>query len=106
MAAVMSISAYIERADYFWIVAPLAEHKDTRSQRNFHTYRKRGWCRLEECANLLSKKAMMPLVITEAPLLASYTSMEFMFYLAGNADLGPPVGEATCCEVGHVGTLN
>merc|ERR1719189_2618210 len=49
---------------------------------------------------------MMPLVVTEAPLLASYSVVEFIFHLAGNPDLGPSSGMATCCEMGHVVTLN
>jgi len=45
-------------------------------------------------------------VVTEAPLLASHSVIEFIFHLAGNPDLGPSSGMSTCCEMGHVVTLN
>lgn len=48
----------------------------------------------------------MPLVVTGAPLLASYSVTEFMLHLRGGLDLGPSGGDATCCELGHQVALN
>jgi len=101
VAAVKSISAYVERADYFWIVAPTAEHVDKKTRRDLSTYRSRAWCRLEESVNLLSLQSRMPLVVTESPRLSSYSPTEFLLFLGGNTHLGPCSGAVTCCELNH-----
>merc|ERR1719330_925159 len=49
---------------------------------------------------------MMPLVITESPRLTSYSSHEFSLHLAGNPDLSPCMGDATCCALDHVVVVN
>lgn len=106
LAAVRSLSAYVERADYFWILAPAAQHLEKRERRDFSTYRTRTWCRFEECANIMSTRVMMPLVVTESPRLTSYAALEFLWYFAGRPDLGPCQGVAMCCQVRHMVTVN
>merc|ERR1719362_1577982 len=88
-AAIHSIPAYLERANYFWILAPSAEHVDKRERRDFQTYRQRAWTRFEECVNLLTNKSIMPLVVTELPFVASYSMGEMLPWLAGNVCSGP-----------------
>ncbi|CAE8642108.1 unnamed protein product, partial [Polarella glacialis] len=101
MAAVHSIGAYLDRCSYFWILAPTAMHKDHQTVRDFTTYRSRAWCRLEEWANLLSSTSMMPLVVTEAPRIATYSSLTFILDNAGRPERGPCSGLLSCCSAGH-----
>lgn len=49
---------------------------------------------------------MMPLIVTDAPLLASYSEFDFMFFLASHPDFGPLAGETTCCSLGHAVLVN
>ncbi|CAE8743147.1 unnamed protein product [Polarella glacialis] len=101
MAAVHSIGAYLDRCSYFWILAPTAIHKDQETIRDFTTYRSRAWCRLEEWANLLNSRSMMPLVVTEAPRIATYSSLTFVLDNARRPERGPCSGFLSCCSAGH-----
>ncbi|CAE8648866.1 unnamed protein product [Polarella glacialis] len=101
LAAIHSIGAYLDRSSYFWILAPKALHKDQKTLRDFSTYRTRAWCRLEEWANLLSSSSMMPLVVTEAPRIATYSSLTFVLDNAGRPERGPCSGQLSCCSAGH-----
>ncbi|CAE8639371.1 unnamed protein product [Polarella glacialis] len=101
LAAIHSIGAYVDRSSYFWILAPKALHKDQKTLRDFSTYRTRAWCRLEEWANLLSSSPMMPLVVTEAPRIATYSSLTFILDNAGRPERGPCSGQLSCCSSGH-----
>ncbi|CAE8632249.1 unnamed protein product [Polarella glacialis] len=101
LAAIASIGAYLDRSSYFWILAPKALHKDQKTLRDFSTYRTRAWCRLEEWANLLSSSSMMPLVVTEAPRIATYSSLTFVLDNAGRPERGPCSGSLSCCSAGH-----
>ncbi|CAE8615655.1 unnamed protein product [Polarella glacialis] len=101
MAAVHSIGAYLDRCSYFWILAPTAIHKDEKTVRDFSTYRTRAWCRLEEWANLLSSRSMMPLVVTEAPRITTYSSLTFVLDNIGRPERGPCSGFLSCCSAGH-----
>ncbi|CAE8617399.1 unnamed protein product, partial [Polarella glacialis] len=101
LAAIHSIGAYLDRSSYFWILAPKALHKDQKTLRDFSTYRTRAWCRLEEWANLLSSSSMMPLVVTEVPRIATYSSLTFVLDNAGRPERGPCSGSLSCCSAGH-----
>ncbi|CAE8584304.1 unnamed protein product [Polarella glacialis] len=101
LAAIHSIGAYLDRSSYFWILAPTALHRDQKTLRDFSTYRTRAWCRLEEWANLLSSSSMMPLVVTEAPRIATYSSLTFVLDNAGRPERGPCSGHLSCCSAGH-----
>ena len=52
LRAIGSIPYYIERSTYFLVVAPRAEHRETGARCDLESWRGRGWCRLEEAANL------------------------------------------------------
>ncbi|CAE8639372.1 unnamed protein product [Polarella glacialis] len=101
MAAVRSIPAYLERCNYLWVLAPTAIHADLQTVRNFSTYRSRAWCRLEEWGNLLSSNTMMPLVVTESPRIATYSTLEFILDNAHKSERGPCSGQLSCCAFGH-----
>ncbi|CAE8628967.1 unnamed protein product, partial [Polarella glacialis] len=101
MAAIHSIGAYLDRCSYFWILAPTAIHKDQKTVRDFSTYRTRAWCRWEEWVNLLSSSSMMPLVVTEAPRIVTYSSLAFVLDNAGRPERGPCSGILSCCSAGH-----
>ncbi|CAE8603331.1 unnamed protein product, partial [Polarella glacialis] len=101
MAAVYSIGAYLDRCSYFWILAPTAVHKDEKTVRDFSTYRTRAWCRLEEWANLLSSRSIQPLVVTEAPRIATYSFLTFVLDNIGRPERGPCSGCLSCCSAGH-----
>ncbi|CAE8724092.1 unnamed protein product [Polarella glacialis] len=101
MAAVRSIPAYLERCNYLWVLAPTAIHADLQTVRNFSTYRSRAWCRLEEWGNLLSSNTMMPLVVTDSPSIATYSTLEFILDNAHKSERGPCSGQLSCCAFGH-----
>ncbi|CAE8658620.1 unnamed protein product, partial [Polarella glacialis] len=101
MAAVRSIPAYLERCNYLWVLAPTAIHADLQTVRNFSTYRSRAWCRLEEWGNVLSSNTMMPLVVTESPRIATYSTLEFILDNAHKSERGPCSGQLSCCAFGH-----
>eukprot|EP00928_Gymnodinium_smaydae_P002044 TRINITY_DN10716_c0_g2_i1.p1 TRINITY_DN10716_c0_g2~~TRINITY_DN10716_c0_g2_i1.p1 ORF type:complete len:649 (+),score=31.08 TRINITY_DN10716_c0_g2_i1:111-2057(+) len=100
--AVNSIPAYVERADYFWILAPTAVHYDNGETCNFSTWRTRGWCRLEEWANCLARQRCMPLVITEAAKVATIGYIDFLFANLGHPEKAPCRGRFTCCVRNHL----
>mmetsp|Transcript_8020 Transcript_8020/g.23944 ORF Transcript_8020/g.23944 Transcript_8020/m.23944 type:complete len:489 (-) Transcript_8020:922-2388(-) len=66
-AAIVSIPAYVERTHYFVVLAPRAAHEDTGAVCDLESWRKRGWCRLEEWSNFLTIQKSNPLVLTEHP---------------------------------------
>ncbi|CAE8711403.1 unnamed protein product, partial [Polarella glacialis] len=44
---------------------------------------------------------MMPLVVTEAPRIATYSSLTFVLDNAGRPERGPCSGSLSCCSAGH-----
>lgn len=54
LKAVRSIPAYMEEVHYMFVVAPTLNHVDTRDVVDFLTWSRRGWCRVELMAKLLS----------------------------------------------------
>lgn len=65
-AAVDSIPAYCDAADYVIILAPTVKHADTGALMNYATWGTRGWCRVERTATALSAKEKPLLVVTKA----------------------------------------
>ena len=51
--AIQSLSSYASLATEFLIVAPTVKHADTGNICDFSTYRKRCWCRAEQCCHLI-----------------------------------------------------
>mmetsp|Transcript_75234 Transcript_75234/g.178767 ORF Transcript_75234/g.178767 Transcript_75234/m.178767 type:complete len:599 (+) Transcript_75234:134-1930(+) len=102
--AIASIPAYVQRADYFWVVAPRAVHADTGVVCNFNTWRRRGWCRLEEWANNLVERRKFPLVLTDKPKLDTVGMVDYYVGCVGHEDRSVCSGDFTCCSLGHVVT--
>eukprot|EP00971_Amphidinium_carterae_P066378 1314498-Amphidinium_carterae.1 len=102
LAAVNSILHYVERCDYFWVCAPPAIHKETQERKDFATWRKRGWCRLEETTNLLSRTLKMPLVVTNTSKIATVSFLESLQTLWGKPESSVACGQFSCCAFGHV----
>jgi len=102
LAAVQSIPAYVERSDYFWILVPNARHVDMGEACDLNTYRGRGWCRLEEWANFLSRRQKMPLVVGSKPQLETIGMIDHMMTTLGRPEKAPCNGDFSCCRLGHV----
>merc|ERR1719149_57622 len=45
--AVRSIPSYVELSEYFFVMAPPAQHKDMQEISDKATWASRGWCRME-----------------------------------------------------------
>jgi len=101
VAAVNSIPHYVERCDYFWVCAPNAQHGDLNESRDFFTWKQRGWCRLEEMTNLLSKNLKMPLVITNDKRVETYGFLEWVQTMYFRPERSVANGTFTCCRFGH-----
>jgi len=99
--AVDSIPHYVERCDYFWICAPDALHHDLHEPRNFASWRQRGWCRLEEMTNLMSKRLKMPLVVTSTSQVQTYGFLEWVQTMYGRPEKSVANGHFTCCRFNH-----
>mmetsp|Transcript_3645 Transcript_3645/g.7979 ORF Transcript_3645/g.7979 Transcript_3645/m.7979 type:complete len:601 (+) Transcript_3645:72-1874(+) len=101
-AAIHSIAHYVERCDYFWICAPPAVHVDLKLRRDFATWQGRGWCRLEEMANLLGRALKMPLVIARhEPHIQTYGYLDGLQRLFGHPERSVANGTFSCCQCNH-----
>ena len=100
--AIQSIPAYVERTNVFWVLAPDAVHENRQEPCGFTTWSGRGWCRLEEWANFLSRRALMPLVITDSPKIATYTRLSFMLDNLSKPERAVCRGSFSCCSMNHM----
>jgi len=99
--AVQGIPSYVERSDYFWICAPPGVHADLQEPRNYSTWRSRGWCRLEETTNFLSRRLTMPLVVTDQPYLSTFGFLDGLHAYYGRPERSVFNGCFTCCQRDH-----
>jgi len=99
--AVHSIPHYVERCNYFWICAPPTRHEELGERRDYYTWKGRGWCRLEDCANLLSKRLKMPLVVTNTSRLDTYGFIDGLHYFFNRPERSVANGNFTCCYFAH-----
>jgi len=104
--AIGNIAAYVERANYFWILAPTALHSGTGQICDFSTWRERGWCRVEEWANLLSKRDRMPFLVTEKSQLLLVPTFDFLMSRCGRPEQAAIHGEFSCCRLNHLRTCH
>jgi len=100
-SAVRSIPHYVQRSDYFWICAPDAQHSELKEARDYTSWRGRGWCRIEEMANVFSTRLKMPLIVSGAPKLGTYGFFDKMMSFWGRPDLSVANGRFTCCALNH-----
>jgi len=65
-AAVDSIPQYVERCIMMWVLVPPVAHADVSGAVcDFHSWRSRGWCRLEYAASNLARHDMPVLVVSD-----------------------------------------
>eukprot|EP00434_Breviolum_minutum_P040342 symbB.v1.2.035845.t1/scaffold4917.1/size32959/1 len=77
-AAVDSIPAYCDAADYVIILAPTISHADTGALMNYATWGTRGWCRVERTATALSAKEKPLLVVTGSSSIVASSGAEWI----------------------------
>mmetsp|Transcript_10167 Transcript_10167/g.26619 ORF Transcript_10167/g.26619 Transcript_10167/m.26619 type:complete len:302 (-) Transcript_10167:1934-2839(-) len=97
MKAVESIPAYVEKASHFFAVTPTVTHANLPSVKcNYGSWLKRGWCRLEMIALLLSRFNELPVIVVSGaecqPYMISPTTI---------MSRPPGGGELTCCARNH-----
>eukprot|EP00397_Hematodinium_sp_SG-2012_P042280 GEMP01046732.1.p1 GENE.GEMP01046732.1~~GEMP01046732.1.p1 ORF type:complete len:363 (+),score=66.20 GEMP01046732.1:249-1337(+) len=99
--AIQSIPAYIEMSTVMFILAPTMEHRefmDTNGERqlcDYHSWTKRGWCRLELLAMYLKLAARTPVVIQ------SESCMRFASAASLACQLRVGEGDFACCRSPH-----
>jgi len=101
--AISSIPSYLECSTYFWVVTVPAKHNNEEKQCDFYSWRSRGWCRLEEWANLLSVKSFMPLIVTDDVKISTYSLVAFQLSNMQKLLQSPCNGDFSCCRMNHVG---
>jgi len=99
--AINSIPNYVDRCDYFWVLAPQAMHADLKEPRNFGTWRSRGWCRLEEVVNLMCSTLTMPLAVLHDNAIATYGFLDGLLYHSVFTERSVANGKFTCCQMNH-----
>mmetsp|Transcript_45445 Transcript_45445/g.83140 ORF Transcript_45445/g.83140 Transcript_45445/m.83140 type:complete len:572 (+) Transcript_45445:52-1767(+) len=99
--AVATIPHYVERCNLFWVCTPRTLHKELQEPRNFYTWRNRGWCRLEESMNLLSRYLKMPLVVTTENNITTTGIFDSFTYFLGHPERAIGQGNFTCCRFNH-----
>jgi hypothetical protein len=102
-AAVGSIHSYIQRATYFTVICPSAEHEELADVTcDYASWRCRGWCRLEATSRFLSESLeedMSKVILIRSPETVVCAAMADMPHNpVGN-------GEFTCCAKHHQFTL-
>ncbi|CAJ1395942.1 unnamed protein product [Effrenium voratum] len=77
-AAVDSIPAYCDAADYVIILAPTIRHADSGAIMNYASWGTRGWCRAERTATALSPKEKPMLAVTDSNTIFASSAAEWI----------------------------
>ncbi|CAE7548144.1 Ank3 [Symbiodinium natans] len=77
-AAVDSIPAYCNAADFVIVLAPTIQHADTGATMNYISWATRGWCRAERTAAALSAKPKPLLVVSGPRRIFSSSSADWL----------------------------
>jgi len=100
-----SVSAYVERADTLIILAPSSVHADIVNKHSgkktytcYRTWRRRGFCVLEFCCAVFSRRSTHPVLLVRS-------EMDAPIWISPHESLKLAVGECdfTCCETNHRG---
>jgi hypothetical protein len=94
MKAVRSIPAYVEASEYFFVLAPPAQHKDLENISDKESWARRGWCRMEAQARALSTTSGPIIMVSGAECAETMVPAEWYRTPVGS-------GEFTCCKLGH-----
>jgi ankyrin repeat protein len=100
-AAIGSIPEYVDNSAMFVVLAPSLNHLVKDATVEYATWRKRGWCRAESAAKLLSlHEKHGPMVVIQSPkqIFFSQRTLALSSSAVGNGNFG-------CCEMGHQMTL-
>lgn len=89
LEAVSSIHSYIADASYFLCLVPPARYEDG-SPRDWHTWRRRGWCRMESLVNSLLPNPKPCLVVESMSSVFVSEHRDFPLYAAGLGDFTYP----------------
>jgi ankyrin repeat protein len=100
-AAISSIPEYVDNSSMFVVLAPSLNHLVKEATVEYATWRKRGWCRAEAVAKLLSlNKKCGPTIVIQSPkqIYFNQKSLSLSSCAVGEGDFG-------CCEMDHQVTL-
>lgn len=92
MAAVLSIPAYVELCEHFWVLAPYVGHLDKHSECNKTTWNKRGWCRMESAVHAFThifvakKQRAHSLTIFNETCIGEAVPMQWLYLIPGEGD--------------------
>ncbi|KAL1508797.1 hypothetical protein AB1Y20_004892 [Prymnesium parvum] len=108
LSAIDSIPWYIDHALNFFVVVPRVEHSDLPGVRcDYHSWRSRGWCRLEEQVQELSvvphkqeSSHRRPLVVHSERCVCAIDAYDY-FYMYWQRGTSIFTGEFSCCRLGH-----
>ena len=121
LAAIESIPHYIDASTTFMVLCPKIKHMEKDEFCDYHSWRCRGWCRLEEQVNELklfeleSSEEWMhgitkwdiprrPLIVSSATHISTVDVMDH-FYTLGLRKNSVLNGEFACCALGHKKTF-
>jgi hypothetical protein len=100
-AAIGSIPEYVDSSAMFVVLAPSLDHLVKDATVEYATWRKRGWCRAEAAAKMLSRNQKAgPMIVIQSPkqIYFSPRSLSLSSGAVGEGDFG-------CCEMDHQITL-
>jgi len=121
LAAIESIPHYIDAALTFMVLCPKIEHKEKAEACDYHSWRSRGWCRLEEQVNELKlfethfdeewmhgitkwDVPRRPLIVTGETSISTVDVMDH-FYTLGLRCNSVLNGDFACCALNHEKTF-
>jgi len=96
-----SIPFYLDRSHFFWVLATSVVHEESGESRGYTSWRGNGWCRFEEWANFLSMTSRVPLVVTEAQKISTFSFLSFVLDNLNKPERAPCNGEFWCCNCNH-----
>mmetsp|Transcript_10439 Transcript_10439/g.23632 ORF Transcript_10439/g.23632 Transcript_10439/m.23632 type:complete len:624 (+) Transcript_10439:44-1915(+) len=100
-SAVRKVLECVVRCDFFWVCAPSAKHAELKDQRDFFSWRRRSWCRLEALGSVLSSKHHRALVVTDCTTLGTFGWLDAATSLLCRPDRSVANGLVTCCQLKH-----
>eukprot|EP00947_MAST-08B_sp_MAST-8B-sp1_P002105 g2105.t1 len=128
LKAIESIPHYIDASTTFMALCPPVTHKELGHKCDYHTWRRRGWCRLEEQVNELKlfsftdtdvgqamglgKGVMNLFDVPRRPLMIlnehhiTCVDMFDHFYMLGVRSQSVMNGDFACCSLGHKKTFD
>ena len=116
LRAIESIPHYIDASKTFMALCPPVTHKELGYTCDYHSWRERGWCRLEEQVSELKlytpsnedqdgfKRPRRPLIVQSADHITSVDQFDH-FYMLGQRRYTVFNGTFACCSLDHKKTF-